>query len=244
MAVRPTLCFSQNNLVISSVDIQSVEPVDRGHETLCRRASSSPLRSPPTPRRPPHDMRRSVWSRRRGKLERQKIMDQAEAERARKELLELEAQSVAVESTGAAKAEAQSRAEAARIQGEAAVNEAKLKAEAQRIEAVRLMFTCPPPQFICPPLTCEGELLRLSKAREQELSYKKEMDQLEVEKQGATRSDRESEVQSAGGEPGQRHLKEMAEPGQNYRYCSTPAAAASTQHETKLNSFCSSGLGP
>jgi major vault protein len=42
-----------------------------------------------------------------------------------------------VESTGAAKAEAQSRAEAARIQGEAAVNEAKLKAEAQRIEAVK-----------------------------------------------------------------------------------------------------------
>lgn len=45
--------------------------------------------------------------------------------------------SAAVESTGAAKAEAQSRAEAARIQGEAAVNEAKLKVEAQRIEAVR-----------------------------------------------------------------------------------------------------------
>ena len=45
--------------------------------------------------------------------------------------------SAAVESTGAAKAEAQSRAEAARIQGEAAVSEAKLKAEAQRIEAVR-----------------------------------------------------------------------------------------------------------
>lgn len=44
--------------------------------------------------------------------------------------------SAAVESTGAAKAEAQSRAEAARIQGEAAVEEAKLKAEAQKIEAV------------------------------------------------------------------------------------------------------------
>lgn len=44
--------------------------------------------------------------------------------------------SAAVESTGAAKAEAQSRAEAARIQGEAAVSEAKLKTEAQRIEAV------------------------------------------------------------------------------------------------------------
>ena len=72
----------------------------------------------------------------KGRLERQKITDEAEAERARKELLELQAQSAAVESTGQAKAEAQSRAEAARIEGEAAVQQAKLKAEAAKIEAV------------------------------------------------------------------------------------------------------------
>ena len=44
--------------------------------------------------------------------------------------------SAAVESTGQAKAEAQSRAEASKIEGEAAVQQAKLKAEAQTIEAV------------------------------------------------------------------------------------------------------------
>ena len=44
--------------------------------------------------------------------------------------------SAAVESTGQAKAEAQSRAEAAKIEGEAAVEQAKLKAEASKIEAV------------------------------------------------------------------------------------------------------------
>eukprot|EP00064_Thunnus_orientalis_P019666 superscaffoldBa00005019_g19792 len=102
--------------------------------------------------------------------------------------------SAAVESTGAAKAEAQSRAEAARIQGEAAVNEAKLKAEAQRIEA-------------------EAELQRLSKAREQELGYKKEMDRLEVEKQerlAQIESQRFSQlVESLGSDT----LKEMARAG-------------------------------
>ena len=72
----------------------------------------------------------------KGKLERQKITDEAEAERARKELLELQANSAAVESTGQAKAEAQSRAEANRIEGEAAVEQAKLKAQATKIEAV------------------------------------------------------------------------------------------------------------
>ena len=41
-----------------------------------------------------------------------------------------------MESTGQAKAEAQSRAEAARIEGEAAVEQAKLKAEAMKIDAV------------------------------------------------------------------------------------------------------------
>lgn len=72
----------------------------------------------------------------KGRLERQKISDEAEAERARKDLLELQANSAAVESTGQAKAEAQSRAEAARIEGEAAVDQAKLKAQATKIEAV------------------------------------------------------------------------------------------------------------
>lgn len=72
----------------------------------------------------------------RGRLERQKIQDEAEAEKARRELLQLQALSAAVESTGQAKAEAQSRAEAARIEGEAAVQQAQLKSEATSIEAV------------------------------------------------------------------------------------------------------------
>ncbi len=76
----------------------------------------------------------------KGALERQKITDEAEAEKARKQLLELQANSAAVESTGQAKAEAQSHAEAAKIEGEAAVEQAKLKAQASKIEAVSLTF--------------------------------------------------------------------------------------------------------
>lgn len=44
---------------------------------------------------------------------------------------------MAVESTGNAKAEAESRAEAARIEGEGSVLQAKLKAQALAIETVR-----------------------------------------------------------------------------------------------------------
>ncbi|CAJ1076490.1 major vault protein [Xyrichtys novacula] len=165
LAVRPSLCFNQNRLVISSVDIQSVEPVDQRTRDALQKSVQLAIEITTNSQEAAarHEAER-LEQEAKGKLERQRITDQAEAERARKELLELEALSAAVESTGAAKAEAQSRAEAARIQGEAAVNEAKLKTEAQRIEA-------------------EAELQRLAKAREQELSYKQQMDNLEVEKQ-------------------------------------------------------------
>ncbi|XP_071267735.1 major vault protein isoform X1 [Salvelinus alpinus] len=165
LAVRPSLCFHQNSLVISSVDIQSVEPVDQRTRDSLQKSVQLAIEITTNSQEAAarHEAER-LEQEARGRLERQRITDQAEAEKTRKGLLELEALSAAVESTGAAKAEAQARAEAARIQGEAAVNEAKLKAEAQRIEA-------------------EGELNRLSKAREQELNYKSEMDRLEVEKQ-------------------------------------------------------------
>ncbi|XP_067086659.1 major vault protein [Osmerus mordax] len=165
LTVRSSLRFSQNGLVISSVDIQSVEPVDQRTRDALQKSVQLAIEITTNSQEAAarHEAER-LEQEARGRLERQKITDQAEAEKARKELLELEALSAAVESTGAAKAEAQSRAEAARIQGEAAVSEAKLKAEAQRIEA-------------------EAELLRLAKAREQELQYKKETDRLDVERQ-------------------------------------------------------------
>ncbi|XP_034394757.1 major vault protein [Cyclopterus lumpus] len=165
LAVRQNLRFNQNHLMISSVDIQSVEPVDQRTRDSLQKSVQLAIEITTNSQEAAarHEAER-LEQQARGKLERQRITDQAEAERARKELLELEALSAAVESTGAAKAEAQSRAEAARIQGEAAVNEAKLKAEAQTIEA-------------------EAELQRLVKAREQELSYKKQIDVLEVDKQ-------------------------------------------------------------
>uniref|UniRef100_A0A672G662 Major vault protein n=1 Tax=Salarias fasciatus TaxID=181472 RepID=A0A672G662_SALFA len=142
LAVRSSLRFSQNNLVISSVDIQSVEPVDQRTKDALQKSVQLAIEITTNSQEAAarHEAER-LEQEARGKLERQRITDQAEAERARKELLELEALSAAVESTGAAKAEAQSRAEAARIQGEAAVNEATLKAEAQKIEAVSPTLT-------------------------------------------------------------------------------------------------------
>ena len=91
----------------------------------------------------------------RGRLERQKIEDEAEAEKSKEKLLQLQALSAAIESTGQAKAEAQSRAESSLIEGQAAVDQARLRAQAAKIEA-------------------DADLERLTAARDAELAFIKE----------------------------------------------------------------------
>lgn len=162
--VRENFRFAQNNLVITSIDIQSVEPVDQRTRDALQKSVQLAIEITTNSQEAAarHEAER-LEQEAKGRLERQKIVDEAEAEKSRRNLLELQAQSAAVESTGQAKAEAQSRAEAARIEGEAAVEQAKLKAQAMKIEA-------------------ESELDRLTSAREAELKYVSEQNEMELTK--------------------------------------------------------------
>jgi len=173
--VRNKFSFPANKLNITSIDIQSVEPVDqRTRDALMKSvqlAIEITTNSQEATAR--HEAER-LEQEAKGRLERQKIHDEAEAEKARRDLLELQAQSAAVESTGQAKAEAQSRAEAQRIKGEAAVEQAKLKAEAQRIEADTDM------QILTRTRT--GELEYLKQQNELEISKEKQMSDIETDK--------------------------------------------------------------
>jgi major vault protein len=122
--------------VLTNIDIQSVEPVDqRTRDSLqksVQQAIEITTKSQEAAAR--HEAER-LEQEARGMLERQKISDEAEAEKARGELLQLQAQSAALESTGHASAEAQARAAAAIIEGEASVRQAELKAKATQIRA-------------------------------------------------------------------------------------------------------------
>lgn len=164
MKVRDKFVFPQNNLVFTSIDIQSVEPVDQRTRDSLQKSVQLAIEITTNSQEASakHEAER-LEQEAKGRLERQKIVDEAEAEKARRELLMLQATSAAVESTGQAKAEAQSRAEAARIEGEANVEQAKLKAEASKIEA-------------------ESELERLTRAREAENKYIREQNDLEISK--------------------------------------------------------------
>jgi len=158
------LRFSANSLVITNVDIQSVEPVDqRTRDSLQKSVQLAiEITTKSQEANARHEAER-IEQEAKGKLERQKIKDEAQAEKTKKELLQLQAQSAAVESTGQATAEAQARAEAALIEGEGAVKQAQLRAEAMRIRS-------------------EAELAQLKLRQEAEIHHKKAVTELELQK--------------------------------------------------------------
>jgi len=159
---RSRFQFTSNNLVITNVDIQSVEPVDqRTRDSLQKSvqlAIEITTKSQEAAAR--HESSR-LEQEAVGRLERQKITDEAEAEKSRRELIQLQAESAAVESTGQATAEARARAQAAQIEGEAAVKQAQLAAEATKIKS-------------------QSELEQMKRKQEAEIAHQKALNELEI----------------------------------------------------------------
>jgi len=161
---KEELRFAANNLVVTSIDVKSVEPSDqRTRDSLQKSVTLAIEITTQSQEAAAKREAERVDQEAKGRLERQRILDDAEAEKARKDLLTLQGESAAVESTGQAKAEASSRAEAAKIEAIAAVEAAELKAKAMRIEA-------------------DSELERLKAARDAEIQFLTEQNRLEVEK--------------------------------------------------------------
>eukprot|EP00300_Choanocystis_sp_HF-7_P016488 c19422_g1_i1.p1 GENE.c19422_g1_i1~~c19422_g1_i1.p1 ORF type:complete len:862 (+),score=32.95 c19422_g1_i1:52-2586(+) len=151
-----------NNLVISSIDIQSVEPVDqRTRDSLQKSvqlAIEITIQSQEAAAR--HEAERSTQSA-KGALERARIKDDAVAEEARMDLLKLQAQSATVEAIGQAAADAVARAKAAQIEGEASVKASELRAEAKKIEG-------------------DSDLAQVKARNEAEVSHQKALNEIET----------------------------------------------------------------
>jgi major vault protein len=132
--IRNEFRFASNNLVITNIDIKSVEPVDE--ETLKSLQKSVQIAikitSDAQEAAARHDAER-VEQEAKARLERQGIIDTRQAEAERKKLLELNAENAAIEATGQATAEAKAAAEASRIKAETTLNLARQENEAARI---------------------------------------------------------------------------------------------------------------
>jgi len=169
------LYFPGNNLYVTNIDVQSVEPVDQ--RTLDSLQKSVQLAIEITTKSQEAAARQEaerLEQEARGRLERQRISDEAEAEKARRRLLELQAASAAVESTGQASAEAKAHAEAALIEGQAEVNQAKLQAEALSIQAAAELEQL--------KLRQESEITHEKALAELEISRARELAEIEAEK--------------------------------------------------------------
>jgi len=156
--------FQANSLVVTNIDIQGVEPVDESTRTSLQKSVQLAIQitTQSQEARAKHDAHREE-EQAKGLLERQRLTNEAQAEAEKKHLLELRAESNAVESSGQATAEARARAEAATIEGEAEVKQAELRASATKIEVEARL-----------------ECLRLE--QEAEVAHRKAMDGLEVER--------------------------------------------------------------
>lgn len=155
--------FAENNLVITNVDIQSVEPVDqRTRDALSysvQQAIEITTKSQEANAR--HEAERQAQEA-QGKLERQRLKDQVAAEKEKQSLLQLQAESSAVQSMGQAKAEARARAEASQIEYEAELKQAELRVQAKKIQD-------------------QWELQQLKEQQEAEISHQKAVNELQVQ---------------------------------------------------------------
>lgn len=162
--IRDEFVFPANGMMITNIDIQSVEPVDQKTRDSLQKSVQMAIeittKSQEASAR--HESERKAQEA-KGQLERQVIRDRAQAEGRRKEYLELEAENEAVEATGTAKAEAKAQAEAAQIECESEVGQARLKAEALSI-------------------TAGAELEQLKAKQDAEVAYQAKLNDLELSK--------------------------------------------------------------
>eukprot|EP01118_Nematostelium_gracile_P005830 TRINITY_DN185_c0_g1_i2.p1 TRINITY_DN185_c0_g1~~TRINITY_DN185_c0_g1_i2.p1 ORF type:complete len:859 (+),score=354.28 TRINITY_DN185_c0_g1_i2:2-2578(+) len=187
--------FSSNNLVITNIDIQSVEPVDqRTRDSLQKSVQLAIEITTKSQEAAARQESARMEQEALGRLERQKIIDEAEAEKARKHLIQLQGESAAVESTGQATAEAKARAEAQSIEGEASVKQAQLAANATKIRS-------------------EAELTTTKAKQQANLEHQKALNELEVAKAKALADIESGKFKQIVDAIGANTIKAMAEAG-------------------------------
>ncbi|XP_038046157.1 major vault protein-like [Patiria miniata] len=162
--IKNRLKFKANKLVISNVDIQGIEPVDLTmRDSLIKSVQMAiEISTKSIERAAAHDAARKEQES-RGLIDRQKLLNEKEAEQQRAKLFELQAEAAAIESTGQAKAEAQARAESLLIECHSAIDSARLKAQADEV-------------------IHESELQSRNLLRMSELGYKRRLNETEINK--------------------------------------------------------------
>ena len=127
--------FKSNNLFITTLDIQSIDPVDEETRRSLQKSVnlSFEIQTKSQEAQAKHQAAR-LEQESVGLLERLKIQDEIVSMQATKKLLQLQAESESIKTTGVAIAQAKAKAEAAQIEGEMEVSQAELQVKADKIK--------------------------------------------------------------------------------------------------------------
>jgi len=161
---KDSVYFKANNLVIAGVDIQAVEPIDQRTVDALQKSVQLAIEITTQSKEETHrHMARKKDQIAQGKLERQKLLDEIEAEKKRTELVRLKCGTEIVKRIGELTSEAYAKFESAKIEGKTLVEQSTHQAKAHIIQEES---------------SIEEEKLK----QEQIRSHLKKLNQLEIEK--------------------------------------------------------------
>lgn len=157
----------KNNLVVTTVDIQSVEPVDPNTREFLQRCVTQAIQiTTRSLEAKAKHLAHEEEEMAKGQLEQQNLKNSSTAEGWRKELLAYEAENAEIQSRGDATASAKARAKAAEIDAMANIQAATARAKVTEIMS-------------------HAELKQLEEERQVSLNYQQHLNELEVSKKAA-----------------------------------------------------------
>jgi major vault protein len=162
--IRSELYFSSNGLVVTNVDIQTVEPTDDKTKASLKKSVNQAIEitTESNKARAQHESRKNE-EHSKGTLELQKVRDLIESEKEQIKVIQLKAKNMEVKMTGKAVGEAIAEAKSKKIYYESLLQQTELEEEAKKIEA-------------------ETELALSKEKNMAELAYQRELDELEITK--------------------------------------------------------------
>jgi len=173
--IKDNLTFTSNSLLITNVDIQSVEPIDeRTRESLQK---SVQLAIEITTREQKRNAKFDADSKEqeaKSELTCQKIINQRAIEQAKQKLIEKQCSCKAIEAAGEAEAEAKGRKKKLLIEADLSVKQATLAVEASEIEAKASLIEA--------KQTKDVEIAHNEKLLEMELKKASALSDIETEK--------------------------------------------------------------
>ena len=162
--IKGEIVFSTNGLVITSVDIQSVEPTDEKTKASLKKSVNQAIEitTEANKARAQHEARKNE-AHSKGSLELQKVKDLIESEKEQIKVIQLKAKNLEVQLTGKAIGEAIAEAKSKKIYYESLLQQVELEEEAKKIEF-------------------ETELQLTKEKLSAEVLHQRELDELEIQK--------------------------------------------------------------